>query len=78
MPHPVRLPTIKRPVAADLVNERRKERESMWLIVLEALGALAVLVFLVWWTMFAGRRRGELPPEEGQRGERGGSRKLKG
>jgi hypothetical protein len=33
----------------------------MWLIVLEALGALLVLVFVVWWTMFAGRRRGELP-----------------
>lgn len=31
----------------------------MWLIVLEALAALAVLLFLVWWTMFAGRRRGE-------------------
>lgn len=28
----------------------------MWLIVLEALAALGVLVFLVWWTMFAGRR----------------------
>ena len=31
----------------------------MWLIVLEALAALAVLLFLVWWTMFSGRRRGE-------------------
>jgi hypothetical protein len=31
----------------------------MWLLVLEALGALALLVFIVWWTMFAGRRRGE-------------------
>jgi hypothetical protein len=33
-----------------------------WLI-LEALAALAVLVFIVWWTMFSGRRRGELPGE---------------
>jgi hypothetical protein len=33
----------------------------MWLIVLEAMGALAVLVFVVWWTMFSGRRHGELP-----------------
>jgi hypothetical protein len=24
----------------------------MWLILLEALGALAILVFIVWWTMF--------------------------
>ncbi|MBI5268911.1 MAG: hypothetical protein HY856_04455 [Burkholderiales bacterium] len=34
-----------------------------WLI-LEALGAGALLVFIVWWTMFAGRRGGEKPPEE--------------
>jgi hypothetical protein len=31
----------------------------MWLLILEALGALALLVFLVWWTMFSGRRGGE-------------------
>jgi hypothetical protein len=29
----------------------------MWLIILEALLALALLVFIVWWTMFSGRRR---------------------
>jgi hypothetical protein len=29
----------------------------MWLLILEALGALAIFVFIVWWTMFAGRRR---------------------
>lgn len=31
----------------------------MGLLLLEALGALALLVFIVWWTMFAGRCRGE-------------------
>jgi hypothetical protein len=31
----------------------------MWVILLEALGALAVLLLIVWWTMFHGRRRGE-------------------
>jgi hypothetical protein len=31
----------------------------MWLLILEALGALLILVFIVWWTMFSGRRRGE-------------------
>lgn len=31
----------------------------MWTIVLEALLALVLLVFIVWWTMFAGRRKGE-------------------
>ena len=38
----------------------------MWLLIAEALGALAILVFIVWWTMFSGRRRrdddGEAPP----------------
>lgn len=32
----------------------------MTLLLLEALGALLLLVFIVWWTMFSGRRRGEL------------------
>jgi hypothetical protein len=40
----------------------------MWLLLLEALAALAVLLFLVWWTMFAGRSKGESP-------ERGGTDK---
>jgi cbb3-type cytochrome oxidase subunit 3 len=31
----------------------------MWTIVLEALLALALLLFIVWWTMFSGRRKGE-------------------
>jgi hypothetical protein len=32
----------------------------MGLILLEALLALAVLVFIVWWTMFSGRKKGEV------------------
>ena len=40
----------------------------MWLLILEALGALALLIFLVWWTMFSGRRGGE--PEGDGRGDR--------
>jgi hypothetical protein len=31
----------------------------MWVILLEALGALVILLLIVWWTMFAGRDRGE-------------------
>jgi hypothetical protein len=27
----------------------------MWILVLEACGALLLLVFIVWWTMFSGR-----------------------
>lgn len=31
----------------------------MWLIIVEVLGALLIGVFIVWWTMFSGRRGGE-------------------
>jgi len=34
----------------------------MWLLILEALGALALLVFIVWWTMFSGRRKDDDGP----------------
>ena len=33
----------------------------MGLLFLEALGALTVLVLIVWWTMFSGRPKGEPP-----------------
>jgi len=43
----------------------------MTLILLEALAALLVLLLIVWWTMFAGRHKGELradqAPEDGNR-----------
>ncbi len=39
----------------------------MLLIFLEALGALLLLVLIVWWTMFSGRRKGELDAEEQER-----------
>jgi hypothetical protein len=29
----------------------------MWLLILEALLALGLFVFIVWWTMFSGRRK---------------------
>ena len=35
----------------------------MTLLLLEALGALLVLIFIVWWTMFSGRKNGELEGE---------------
>ena len=37
----------------------------MVLILLEALLALAVLVLIVWWTMFSGRKGGEIKPPPG-------------
>ena len=36
----------------------------MTLLILEALGALLLFVLMVWWTMFSGRKKGELPPQE--------------
>jgi hypothetical protein len=36
----------------------------MGLILLEALGALVLLLAIVWWTMFSGRRRGERPKDD--------------
>jgi MFS superfamily sulfate permease-like transporter len=36
--------------------------KAMWLLLGEALLALAVLVFIVWWTMFSGRRKDDDPP----------------
>jgi hypothetical protein len=36
----------------------------MGLILLEALGALLLLVLIVWWTMFSGRKGGEPPARE--------------
>lgn len=31
----------------------------MLLLLLEALAALGLLIFIVWWVMFHGRRKGE-------------------
>jgi hypothetical protein len=32
----------------------------MGLILLEAMGAGVVFILIIWWTMFSGRKRGEL------------------
>ncbi|CAN5543630.1 hypothetical protein BH11PSE7_BH11PSE7_34530 [soil metagenome] len=37
----------------------------MGLILLEAMGALVLLLLIVWWTMFSGRDKGELPSSQG-------------
>lgn len=44
-----------------------QEKTTMYLLLLEALGALLLLVFIVWWTMFSGRKKGELKEEQVQR-----------
>jgi hypothetical protein len=42
------------------VTTRRRSVNFMGLILLEALLALVVLIAIVWWTMFSGRKGGEL------------------
>jgi hypothetical protein len=37
---------------------------TMWLFILEALLALLILIFIVWWTMFSGRKRGEVTSKD--------------
>ena len=39
-------------------------KRPMTLILLEALGAGLIFVAIVWWTMFAGRKNGELPASD--------------
>jgi hypothetical protein len=42
----------------------QREKVLMWLLVVEALAALVILVLIVWWTMFSGRKGGELDQAE--------------
>ncbi|MDE2049367.1 MAG: hypothetical protein KGJ44_13225 [Betaproteobacteria bacterium] len=35
-----------------------------WAVLVEALMALGIFVGIIWWTMFSGRQRGELPPDD--------------
>jgi hypothetical protein len=48
----------------DQVSAADRDNRGMWLILLEALGALLVLIGIVWWTMFSGRRGGERAAED--------------
>jgi hypothetical protein len=41
----------------------------MTLLLLEALGAALLLVFIVWWTMFSGRQKGELKDDAPRPGD---------
>jgi hypothetical protein len=62
---PIRLPTIAANTQpADDRATERNGRLRMALILLEALLALILFVAIVWWTMFSGRPKGELPPAE--------------
>jgi hypothetical protein len=70
--HAAKIPTIAATTAqlANLIPRGASwffsERYVMGLILLEALGALLLLVLIVWWTMFSGRKKGELPGKDDQ------------
>jgi hypothetical protein len=55
---PQRGPTSEQKLERKLELKRRGA--GMWLLLLEALAAGLILVFIVWWTMFSGRKGGEL------------------
>ena len=51
------------------------DRTDMWILMVEAGVALFLLVFIVWWTMFAGRKdleRDDVPQPQDDRDDRGG------
>ena len=75
VPQPASVPRISaaardsplrgRRVARHRPTERdRKDEDDMTLLILEALGAGLLLVGIVWWTMFSGRRGGERRRDE--------------
>ena len=56
-PQPASIPTI-----ATRLHQRKDPR--MTLLLLEALGAGLLFIGIIWWTMFSGRKGGELPKDE--------------
>src|SRR5688572_1253799 len=50
--------------AASIPTMAARRIRRMLVILLEALLALLLLVGIVWWTMFSGRKDGELPDDE--------------
>jgi hypothetical protein len=55
------IPTIRTSKTLRPVRSGLERTAVMTLLLLEALGALLLLIFIVWWTMFSGRKKGELP-----------------
>ena len=57
LPHAASIPTIS-------IFHTTTRSQFMGLILLEALGAMVLLILIVWWTMFSGRKKGELENPE--------------
>lgn len=45
----------------------------MWLLMLEAGAAMFLLVFIVWWTMFSGKKSNQPAPKKDQPPKEDGS-----
>ena len=45
----------------------------MWLLLLEAFMAMMVLVFIVWWTMFSGRKPKSVIAKQNDAGDDSGT-----
>jgi hypothetical protein len=54
------LPTTKAKARSQWCNA------GMALLLLEAFGALLIFVFIIWWTMFSGRKNGERKTDDDQ------------
>jgi hypothetical protein len=61
-PQALKLPTISTQVKLKRRMPGNQGSRIMIALLLEALLALAILVFIVWWTMFSGRKGGEVSP----------------
>jgi hypothetical protein len=46
-------------IAAGSTALQRVRTFGMWILILEAFGAVLLLLLIVWWTMFHGRSKGE-------------------
>jgi hypothetical protein len=56
--------SVKNAAPPTIEHFNNRLARTMWLIILEALLALGVLVAIVWWTMFSGRKNGELDDKD--------------
>jgi cytoskeletal protein RodZ len=54
LPQAASIPTMQ-------ATHQPARKRTMTLLLLEALGAGLLLVGIIWWTMFSGRKNGELP-----------------
>jgi hypothetical protein len=51
--------TNPRIAAVAAMPAQRRRMFNMWVLFLEAFGAMVLLILIVWWTMFHGRKKGE-------------------